>query len=227
MISPAAQPPRVCYVPSRAWPTERVERLVELYFARASFTQIRTELDTTHNAVIGKLDRLGILGMREPVGDLGRPPKPKPPPKIKKKPPASSINKRSHHKNGGTTDPRAYPSKYRRPEGKTYAELELEASPIEQRCSLVDLTDNKCHWPIGDPSSRDFAYCGGKAVKRPRSFSMITSAPYCAFHQQTNHHSSSNGHTPRTKRRKGKLCRGGKKFNKPTRLQLKMGMAIV
>jgi len=47
--------------------------------------------------------------------------------------------------------------------------------PIGQRCSLVELNDEKCHWPIGDPGQPDFFFCGGKAV---------IGMPYCGYHSR-------------------------------------------
>ena len=31
--------------------------------------------------------------------------------------------------------------------------------------ALVELRDNCCRWPIGDPSEPDFAFCGGKTAR--------------------------------------------------------------
>jgi GcrA cell cycle regulator len=44
-----------------------------------------------------------------------------------------------------------------------------------QRRTLVELNEATCRWPIGDPSSTDFFFCGGKA---------LTSLPYCAHHSR-------------------------------------------
>ena len=47
-------------------------------------------------------------------------------------------------------------------------DMEPEPEPIEniipigQRCTLLELNDDKCHWPIGDPGQPDFFFCGGK-----------------------------------------------------------------
>jgi GcrA cell cycle regulator len=38
---------------------------------------------------------------------------------------------------------------------------------------LLELTENTCRWPIGDPGNPDFFFCGGQT---------ISSLPYCAFH---------------------------------------------
>jgi GcrA cell cycle regulator len=45
--------------------------------------------------------------------------------------------------------------------------------PLGQRCTLLQLNDDKCHWPIGDPGQPDFYFCGGKTA---------TSTPYCGYH---------------------------------------------
>ncbi len=45
--------------------------------------------------------------------------------------------------------------------------------PIGQRCTLLELSDDKCRWPIGDPGSAEFFFCGG----RPSG-----DAPYCGYH---------------------------------------------
>ena len=47
--------------------------------------------------------------------------------------------------------------------------------PIGQRCTLLELNEEKCHWPIGDPGQPDFFFCGGQA---------ITGLPYCAYHSR-------------------------------------------
>jgi GcrA cell cycle regulator len=62
-------------------------------------------------------------------------------------------------------------------------EMEVEAEPelienvipIGQRCSIVELTEDKCRWPIGDPAQADFFFCGGKS---------ITGLPYCGHHSR-------------------------------------------
>jgi GcrA cell cycle regulator len=40
--------------------------------------------------------------------------------------------------------------------------------PIDDRgawnCTLMELQEGKCKWPIGDPRAKDFCYCGDRAV---------------------------------------------------------------
>jgi GcrA cell cycle regulator len=62
-------------------------------------------------------------------------------------------------------------------------EVEVEAEPVtydnvvpmSQRLSLLELNEATCHWPVGDPSSPDFFFCGGKA---------LAGLPYCAQHSR-------------------------------------------
>jgi GcrA cell cycle regulator len=42
-----------------------------------------------------------------------------------------------------------------------------------QRRTLLELTEETCRWPIGDPATQDFYFCGGKTV---------TGVPYCGYH---------------------------------------------
>ncbi len=52
-------------------------------------------------------------------------------------------------------------------------EPELIEIPIEQRKTLLQLTDKTCHWPVGDPGSGEFYFCGGESAN---------DQPYCAYH---------------------------------------------
>jgi GcrA cell cycle regulator len=54
-------------------------------------------------------------------------------------------------------------------------ELVDNVIPIGQRRTLLELTEETCRWPIGDPGQADFFFCGGQT---------ITSLPYCAYHSR-------------------------------------------
>ena len=60
--------------------------------------------------------------------------------------------------------------------------------PIGQRRTLLELNEQTCRWPIGDPSSTDFFFCGGQA---------ITALPYCSYHSRV-------AYQPATDRRRDK-----------------------
>ena len=51
--------------------------------------------------------------------------------------------------------------------------------PLEQRLSLLQLSEQTCKWPIGDPLSADFYFCGQHSNE---------GQPYCEFHSRRAYH---------------------------------------
>ena len=47
--------------------------------------------------------------------------------------------------------------------------------PVEQRLSLLELSEHTCKWPIGDPLTPDFYFCGNHSGE---------GKPYCEFHSR-------------------------------------------
>lgn len=146
------------------WSDERVEQLKKLWEAGLSASQIAAELgNVTRNAVIGKVHRLGLSGRaKSPSSSVPRP---------RKARPAQHIMRISRPVSRGNT-------------ALAHAfEMEVEADPIaidnvvpmSQRKNLLELTEDTCHWPVGDPGSADFYFCGGKS---------LTGLPYCGHHSR-------------------------------------------
>jgi GcrA cell cycle regulator len=147
-----------------SWTDERVETLKKLWADGLSASQIAAELGgITRNAVIGKVHRLGLSGRaKSPSSAAPRPRKPR----------ATSHMLRVSRSSmrGNTALAHAY-------------ELDIESEPqlidnvipLGQRRSLLELTEDTCRWPIGDPGTADFFFCGGPT---------ITSLPYCAYHSR-------------------------------------------
>jgi GcrA cell cycle regulator len=55
---------------------------------------------------------------------------------------------------------------------------EPEPPPLEEPTSRVswdDITSNDCKWPLGDPLTDNFAFCGQPSDKKH---------PYCAYHSK-------------------------------------------
>jgi len=147
-----------------SWTDERVETLKKLWAEGHSASRIAAELGgITRNAVIGKVHRLGLSGRaKSPSSAAPRPRKPRA---------AAHMLRISRPSiRGNTTLAHAFE-----------LDMEPEAHPIDtvipigQRRSLLELTEDTCRWPIGDPGSADFYFCGGPAV---------TSLPYCAYHSR-------------------------------------------
>jgi len=134
-------------VTGRTWTAERIAQLKSCFAAGLSCSQIADEIGVSRNAVIGKLNRLQ-LGRRKRVAAQPRARKP-------------SLRLVTQHEILSAL--RAAPPPV----------AEEVLVPDECRCSLVELSEGKCRWPISDPGRRDFGFCGGKAVD---------GLPYCAAH---------------------------------------------
>jgi GcrA cell cycle regulator len=145
------------------WSDERVELLKKLWNDGLSASQIAAELGgITRNAVIGKVHRLGLSGRaKSPSSAVPRPRKPRAP---------SHMLRITRSTRGNTALAPMY-------------ELDIEPEPelieniipLGQRCSILELNEEKCHWPIGDPGTPEFFFCGGRA---------IDGLPYCGYHSR-------------------------------------------
>lgn len=148
------------------WSGELLGKLVELNSKAMSGSQIAAEINKLFDT---RFSRSAIIGARHRAG-LTIPDRS-----------TWSAEQRAAHSGGG----------YRRKEGsqrgkwqrvKLDAVVELYKDapaiedmfiPLSQRENLDGLTNKNCHWPVGDPRSAEFFFCGGKSV---------FGRPYCASH---------------------------------------------
>lgn len=146
-----------------SWTDERVELLKKLWADGLSASQIAGELGgITRNAVIGKVHRLGLSGRaKSSSSSAARPRKARGSGMLRV--PRSSMR-------GNTALAHAYEHDLE-PE----PELIENIIPLGQRRTILELTEETCRWPIGDPGSPEFFFCGGNTV---------TSLPYCAYHSR-------------------------------------------
>jgi GcrA cell cycle regulator len=157
------QPPNPQDEP-KGWTEPRVERLKKLWADGLSASQIAGELGgITRNAVIGKVHRLGLSGRaKAPSSSVPRQRKPRAP---------SQMFRAPRTMMRGNTALAQMPSYDYDPEPEP--ELIENIIPMGQRCTLLELDQEKCHWPIGDPGQPDFFFCGGKTN---------AGTPYCGYH---------------------------------------------
>ena len=124
------------------WTDERVELLKKLWSDGLSASQIAAELGgITRNAVIGKVHRLGLSGRAKSTSTgAPRPRKARSP---------------SHDADRPRSDPRQYRAGAHAYDIDVEAEPELidNVIPIGQRRTILELNEQTCRWPIGDPSS--------------------------------------------------------------------------
>jgi GcrA cell cycle regulator len=132
-----------------AWTEERVARLSELWSEGLSAAQIARQLGggVTRNAIIGKIHRLGLSGRAAPSRP-GRQPKP--------------IGPRARRRRSHASPAPALPT--------ALARVELVEAP--GLATPLTLAAHACRWPVGDPRSEAFTFCGRPARK----------GPYCAAH---------------------------------------------
>jgi len=127
-----------------AWTDERVEQLKTLWAEGLSASQIAKKIGgVTRNAVIGKVHRLGLSGRAAPSRPLSRPartPKPRVAAPVKAKAPAP-----------------------RKPVEALMKAPDPEPLPNGEFATVLTLKDSMCKWPLGDPSSGDFRFCGHRS----------------------------------------------------------------
>ncbi|MEE9273414.1 MAG: GcrA family cell cycle regulator [Robiginitomaculum sp.] len=139
-----------------AWTEERVKVLTKLWMNGLSASQVAKQLGgVTRNAVIGKVHRLGLSGRAKP----------------------SRLTKRT--RKTSTTTRRRSVAKVspRTPKQVITTPPPLEAKLMDngEYANILSVTENMCKWPIGDPSSANFRFCGRGVSK---------DEPYCKAHAQ-------------------------------------------
>ena len=134
------------------WTEERLELLKARFAAGLTCRQIAGEIGVSRNAVIGKLSRLNLT--REKTDD------PRPP---ARKRAAKGLRQK------------AGPRLQYQILQAVYAEPAVADEPIhrEHCCSLLELSEARCRWPISTPGAEDFCFCGNPPLE---------GMPYCAGH---------------------------------------------
>lgn len=159
-----------------SWTDERVEQLRKMWLDGLSASQIASELGegVTRNAVIGKVHRLGLSGRVKSAVPAPAPARP-----------------RGKEREDSHDEPLIVPSA-----PVVQGSLAVAAAPavmaapaaapaprpiaqdvviaMSERVSIMDLRESMCRWPLGDPTSPDFRYCGARM--------QIGLGPYCAAH---------------------------------------------
>jgi GcrA cell cycle regulator len=147
-----------------SWTDERVELLKKLWSDGLSASQIAAELGgITRNAVIGKVHRLGLSGRAKTASSSA-------PRQRKARPSTHMLRIGRAAIRGNTALAHAYEI-----EPEVTPELVENIVPIGQRRTILELTEQTCRWPIGDPGSTEFFFCGGHT---------IAGLPYCAYHSR-------------------------------------------
>jgi len=148
-----------------SWTDERVELLRKLWQDGLSASQIAGELGNgiTRNAVIGKVHRLGMSGrVKPPSAATARPRAPKP-----ARPPGM-LPMRPFIR--GNTALAAEMRPMELPRQRVEEDVIV---PLCEPVTITDLREHMCRWPLGDPTTPEFRFCGARTGD---------TGPYCAGH---------------------------------------------
>jgi len=154
-----------------SWTDEKVEQLKLHWMEGKTASQIASLLGhgVSRNAVIGKVHRLGLAGRAKSPNSGGARPR------------RTAQSPNAHR----AAAPRMSQAAPRLTRGATALAIAPEALsetdpqvcesvvvPMSLRVTIVELKEAMCRWPLGDPATSEFRYCG----------SLAASGPYCAYH---------------------------------------------
>jgi len=152
-----------------SWTDERVEQLKQHWTEGKSASQIAALLGhgLTRNAVIGKVHRLGLAGRAKSPGRASPRPRPAAQPSAHRA--AAPRMASAPRITRGATALAIAPDALADAEPEAFESVVV---PLSLRVTIVELKEAMCRWPLGDPATAEFRYCGSPAA----------SGPYCAYH---------------------------------------------
>jgi GcrA cell cycle regulator len=175
-----------------AWTDDRVETLKRMWTEGATASQIAKELGgVTRNAVIGKVHRLGLSsrqqgGEEKPVDAAPAPDAAQPEPAPAAEPDVEEEDDEPRTMaavpQGTNVTPLRKPLMAGQPlppqpsANEISPEALAKVNAVEKtakKISLMELTERTCKWPIGDPATTKFWFCG---------LPVQAGKPYCEAH---------------------------------------------
>lgn len=188
---------------SKGWDNATLKKLKALTGKGLSTAEIGKRLGMSKNAVVGKLNRLGWNSKAGGAPAAEKPASKKAaekttaPKKTAAKTPAKKVAtpKMAPAKKVATTPKKAAPAPKAKPQapakptpapkpapaektsgrgGKSLNKnLAMHQRIIQHSLEMANLKPNQCRWPIGDPDSEDFHFCGD---------TVFVGKPYCYEH---------------------------------------------
>jgi GcrA cell cycle regulator len=178
-----------------SWTDERVELLKKMWTEGKSASQIAKELGSvTRNAVIGKVHRLGLSSRNHTDGSPAEAPAAEPAPEVEAKAeptpevvepvadaptapaeeePAENVVQMSGRR---PIVPAGQPLPPQPSANEISPEALANVREVEKtarKLKLMELTERTCKWPIGDPATPEFWFCG---------LPVVAGKPYCEAH---------------------------------------------
>jgi len=137
------------------WTTERVELLKRHFEAGLSCREIADQIGVSRNAVIGKISRLNLKRQKEGPVRAAR----KDAAKTPRSRAFAALRLRLLKPDAESAEPPPV----------------IDDEPIHNghTCSLFELSQETCRWPISTPGAPDFCFCGNPPIE---------GLPYCPGH---------------------------------------------
>lgn len=183
---------------ANGWDAATLKKLKTLFERGLSTAEIGRKLGISKNAVVGKINRLGWNNGKKtgtkPAAKSGVAKKTatttktsKAPAKTKttkgtakstptKKPSAKvekGAAKKVADKKPAVKVAKPSPAPIKTASKKTKRDLAIHQQIIQHSLEMANLKPNQCRWPIGDPDSEHFHFCGAQ---------VFTGKPYCYEH---------------------------------------------
>lgn len=172
---------------SAGWDSATLKKLKALVGRGISTAEIGRKLGMSKNAVVGKLNRLGWNAKasestkNKPVAKVASSKtvaKKTSVKKVEKTPTGKSKTTPKKKTVSAPKKPVAIVAKDKIVETKTASrktnkDLALHQRIIQHSLEMANLKPNQCRWPIGDPDSEHFHFCGAQ---------VFSGKPYCYEH---------------------------------------------
>lgn len=187
---------------SKGWDNATLKKLKALMGKGLSTSEIGRRLGLSKNAVVGKLNRMGWnakagtsttkstkksttasakktsttrVTPKKPVVTKSAPRAAKKSVTVAPKTVKKATSKKTAVPTTKKTAPKAkaVPAKKTRTPSATSKNLAMHQRIIQHSLELANLKPNQCRWPIGDPDSENFHFCGKQ---------VFTGKPYCYEH---------------------------------------------
>lgn len=172
---------------SKAWDSNVLKKLKALVGKGLSTAEIGKKLGLSKNAIVGKLHRMGWNAGATDSDAVKKPAKKavvkKPTPKkVEKKPVAVKVAKKTAPAPKPVkVAPKEKPVPAQKPAPKKTGGHAIAGSKgisvhqrmVQHALEMANLKPNQCRWPIGDPDSENFHFCGNP---------VFVGKPYCYEH---------------------------------------------
>jgi GcrA cell cycle regulator len=155
------------------WTAENDDKLKSLWNAGLSALQIAERMGRTRMAVMGRKNRLKLpVRLQDIRKRSSRPRRVRKVDRVALSSAIGFVQRLAHSlRNGEAAKP-----KQPAPPTQPPHQAEPASAPTPLMIGFLDLKEDTCRWPINDPRSPEFGFCGIREADNPVE-------PYCKYHR--------------------------------------------